>query len=82
MQRIDNITEKRAFLSLKVKEGTRENWDMSDEDLLKAHRDAVRLKLDSTFIYLLEREINSRSILLLDDFDKHLSRMEEVSANG
>lgn len=82
MHQISTITEKGTVLSLKAKENIRENWNISDEDLLKAHRDALKLKLDSFFIHLLKKEINNRSLLLLDDFNKNWGHIEDRSTNG
>jgi hypothetical protein len=56
--------------------GTMEKLKISDEDLLKAYNDAIRLELTEDFIYLLEIEIKIRRLVFIDNLTTHLDLVE------
>ncbi|OKL36336.1 hypothetical protein BLL40_10590 [Domibacillus mangrovi] len=64
MNQIHFVTERSSKSTLESKEVVMKKMNISDDYLLRAHRNAVTLKLDRNFICILEKEIKRRNLLL------------------
>ena len=65
-----------AELPHKLWRTTMEKMKISDEDLLKAYNEAIKLELNEDFIHLLEIEIKIRELVFIDNLTNHPDLVE------